>query len=80
MRQSLSKKIIIDKIITEAKAFNITFWYVGDVLSINNPNLSILIPFIYSKEIEVKEQKKQLPLTHSISCHVTQWSTFYHTL
>jgi hypothetical protein len=33
---------------------DITFWYVGDVLSINNPNLSILIPFIYPKEIEIK--------------------------
>jgi hypothetical protein len=35
--------------ITQAKAFTITFRYIDDVLSINDPNFAKWIPLIYLK-------------------------------
>jgi hypothetical protein len=40
------QKLIKDKQITESNAFNLTFMYIDDVLSINNPNFANWIPLI----------------------------------
>ena len=42
--------------ITESKAFNLTFKYIDDALSINNQKLANWIHSIYHKELEIKEK------------------------
>ena len=49
------QKLIKDKQITESNAFNLTFMYIDDVLSINNPNFANWIPLMYPKEFDIKE-------------------------
>ena len=49
------QKLIKDKQITEVKAFDLTFMYIDDVLSINNPNFANCIPLMYPKEFDMKE-------------------------
>jgi hypothetical protein len=44
-------KLNQNKKITEVKAFNLTFRYIDDVLSINNPNFTNWIPLIFPKEL-----------------------------
>jgi hypothetical protein len=44
-------KLNQNKKITEVKAFNLTFRYIDDVLSINNPNFANWIPLIFPKEL-----------------------------
>jgi hypothetical protein len=39
----------------EARAFNFTYRYIDDVLSINNPRFAEFLPLIYPPELEVKE-------------------------
>jgi hypothetical protein len=44
-----------DKKIHEATAFNFTYRYIDDVLSINNSIFAEFLPLIYPPELEVKE-------------------------
>ena len=48
-------KIVKDKKIHEARAFNFTYRYIDDVLSINNSRFAEFLPLIYPPELEVKE-------------------------
>jgi hypothetical protein len=41
--------------IHEARAFNFTYRYIDDVLSINNSRFAEFRPLIYPPELEVKE-------------------------
>jgi hypothetical protein len=49
------QKLVKDKRMREARAFNFTFRYIDDVLSINNSRFAEFLPFIYPPELEVKE-------------------------
>jgi hypothetical protein len=49
------QKLVKDKTIHEARAFNFTYRYIDDVLSINNSRLAEFLPLIYPPELEVKE-------------------------
>jgi hypothetical protein len=44
-----------DKKIHEARAFNFTYRYIDDVLSINNSRFAEFLPLIYPPELEAKE-------------------------
>jgi hypothetical protein len=49
------QELVKDKKIREAKAFNFTYRYIDDVLSINNSRFAEFLPLIYPPELEVKE-------------------------
>ena len=49
------QNLVKDKKIHEARAFNFTYRYIDDVLSINNPRFSEFLPLIYPPELEIKE-------------------------
>ena len=49
------QKLVKDKMIHEARAFNFTYRYIDDVLSINNSRFAEFLPLIYPPELEVKE-------------------------
>ena len=49
------QKLVKDKKIQEARAFNFTYRYIDDVLSINNSRFAEFLPLIYPPELEVKE-------------------------
>ena len=49
------QKLVKDKKIHEARAFNSTYMYIDDVLSINNSRFAEFLPLIYPPELEVKE-------------------------
>ena len=49
------QNLVKDKRIHETKAFNFTYRYIDDVLSINNPRFAEFIPLIYPPEMEIKE-------------------------
>ena len=49
------QKLVKDKRIHEARAFNFTYRYIDDVLSINNSRFAEFLPLIYPPELEVKE-------------------------
>ena len=49
------QKLVKDKKINEARAFNFTYRYIDDVLSINNSRFAEFLPLIYPPELEVKE-------------------------
>ena len=49
------QKLVKDKKIHEARAFNFTYRYIDDVLSINNSRFADFLPLIYPPELEVKE-------------------------
>jgi hypothetical protein len=49
------QKLVKDKKIHEARAFNFTYRYIDDVLSINNSRFAGFLPLIYPPELEVKE-------------------------
>ena len=49
------QKLVKDKKIHEARAFNFTYRYIDDVLSINNSRFAEFLPLIYPPELEVKE-------------------------
>jgi hypothetical protein len=40
--------------IHEARVLNFTYWYIDDVLSINNSRFEEFLPLIYPPELEVK--------------------------
>jgi hypothetical protein len=46
--------LVKDKKIHEARAFNFTYRYIVDVLSINNSRFAEFLPLIYPPELEVK--------------------------
>jgi hypothetical protein len=48
------QKLVKDKKIHEARAFNFTYRYIDDVLSINNSRFAEFLPLI-PPELEVKE-------------------------
>jgi hypothetical protein len=48
-------KLVKDKKIHEARAFNLTYRYIDDVLSINNSRFAEFLPLIYPPELKVKE-------------------------
>ena len=50
-----SKKLVKEKKIHEARAFNFTYMYINDVLSSNNSIFPEFLPLIYPPELEVKE-------------------------
>jgi hypothetical protein len=41
--------------IIATRAFNFTYRYIDDALSINNPRFAEFLPLIYPPELEVKE-------------------------
>ena len=49
------QKLVKDKKIYEAIAFNFTYRYIDDVLSINNIRFAEFLPLIYPPELEIKE-------------------------
>ena len=49
------QKLVKDKKIHEARAFNFTYRYIDDVLSINKSRFAEFLPLIYPPELEVKE-------------------------
>ena len=49
------QNLVKDQKIHEARAFNFTYRYINDVLSINNPRFAEFIPLIYPPEMEIKE-------------------------
>ena len=49
------QKLVKDKKIHEARAFNFTYRYIDDVLSINNSRFAEFLALIYPPELEVKE-------------------------
>ena len=50
------QKLVKDKKIHETRAFNFTYRYIDDVLSINNSRFAEFLPLIYiSPELEIKE-------------------------
>jgi hypothetical protein len=49
------QKLVKDRKIHEARAFNFTYRYIDDVLSINNSRFADFLPLIYPPELEVKE-------------------------
>ena len=56
------QKLVKDKKIHEARAFNFTYRYIDDVLSINNSRFAEFRPLIYPPELEVKETASFLDL------------------
>ena len=49
------QKLVKDKKMHEARAFNFTYRYIDDVLSINNSRFAEFLPLIYPPELEIKE-------------------------
>ena len=49
------QNVVKDKKIHEARAFNFTYKYIDDVLSMNNPRFAEFLPLIYPPELEIKE-------------------------
>ena len=49
------QNLVKDKKIHEARAFNFTYRYIDDVLSINNSRFAEFLPLIYPPELEIKE-------------------------
>jgi hypothetical protein len=58
------QKLVKDKKIDEARAFNFIYRYIDDVLSINNSRFAEFLPLIYPPELEVKETQIQLRPQH----------------
>jgi hypothetical protein len=49
------QNLVKDKKIHEARAFNFTYRYIDNVLSINNPRFAEFLSLIYPPELEIKE-------------------------
>jgi hypothetical protein len=49
------QKLVQDKKIHEARAFNFTYRYIDDVLFINNSRFAEILPLIYPLELKVRE-------------------------
>ena len=61
------QKLVKDKKILEARAFNFTYRYIDNVLTINNSRFAEFLPLIYPPELEVKE-------TTDIACPHHFWT------
>jgi hypothetical protein len=48
------QKLVKDKKIHEARAFNFTYRYIDDALSINNSRFAEFLPLIYPPELEIE--------------------------
>jgi hypothetical protein len=55
MHSNKAKKKVKDMKIHEARAFNFTYRYIDDVLSINNSRFADFLPLIYPPELDAKE-------------------------
>jgi hypothetical protein len=64
------QKLVKDKKIHEARAFNFTYRYIDDVLSINNSRFAEFLPLIYPPELEVKETTLLMALAKRINCEM----------
>jgi hypothetical protein len=49
------QNLVKDKKIHEARAFNFTYRYIDDVLSINDPRFGEFLPLIYLPQLKIKE-------------------------
>jgi hypothetical protein len=49
------QKLVKDKKIHEVRAFNFTYRYIDDVLSINNSRFAVFLPLMHPPELEVKD-------------------------
>jgi hypothetical protein len=58
--------------IHEARAFNFTYRYIDDVLSINNYRFAEFLPLLYPPELEVKETTE----TASSASFLDLWNIF----
>jgi hypothetical protein len=58
------QKLVKDKKMHEARAFNFTYRYIDDVLSINNSRFAKFLPLIYPPELKVKETTDTLRPHH----------------
>jgi hypothetical protein len=80
------QKLVKDKKIHEAKAFNFTYRYIDDVLSINNSRFAEFLPLIYPPELILKNSKDLLEYIQSrslSSCNSIKtfdFSTLYTTI
>jgi hypothetical protein len=52
------QKLVKDEKIHEARAFNFTYRYIDDVLSINNSRYAEFLPLIYPPELEIKRDQR----------------------
>ena len=52
------QKLVKDKKIHEARAFNFAYRYIDDVLSINNSRFAEFLPLIYPPELKVRKLKR----------------------
>ena len=67
-----------DKTIHEARAFNFTYRYIDDVLSINNSRFAKFLPYIYPPELEVKETTDTASSASFLDLYLEfEWSTHY---
>ena len=69
------QKLVKDKKIHEARAFNITYRYIDDVLSINNSRFAEFLPLIYPSELEVKETTDTTSSSSFLDLYSGQLST-----
>jgi hypothetical protein len=53
--ESIARCKLKEKKMHEARAFNFTYRYFDDVLSINNSRFAEFLPLIYPPELEIKE-------------------------
>jgi hypothetical protein len=51
------QKLVKDKKIHEGRAFDFTYTYIDDVLSINNSRFAKFLPLIYPLELEVRDHR-----------------------
>ena len=54
----------------DARSFNLTYRYIDDVLSINNPSFAEWIPSIYPPELEIKETTESTCSTSFLDLHL----------
>ena len=51
------QRLVKDKKIHEARAFNFTYRYIDDVFSINNSRFAEFLPLIYPPELEIRDHR-----------------------
>ena len=64
------QKLVKDKKINEARAFNFTYRYIEDVLSINNSRFAEFLPLIYPPELEVTETTDTASSESFLDCYL----------
>ena len=77
--ESEFQKLVKDKKIHGARAFNFTYRYIDDVLSINNSRFAEFLPLIYPPELKLKRPQIPLRPHHfwTYTSNLTQWSNQY---